>query len=360
MTNPNSQTHSCDKKTSNQYPLPISEAQLLIRYLCKNGKASNKSISAIETIAKIQKNPDSKQIAEFWNAYNTLANQVKPATVETIKVNITPIKKNFLYALFNHNKVTLPKVIIFRYSSSAFILLALILLLQVYWLLGSGIIQQITKSEAELTAQQLKMDALSNEINHLYDMRKDINSEATKSTLTINIESREKARQFEKLEEKRQIIATRTHTLYVTLEDTTLHLSDHALDQVEDPYVLYFEFQKLINEFVFRYILPLLLGALGACVNILRRISIQIQNSTFSPDSGIRFLLRFCLGMIAGLTFSWLFQVNTTNTTITLSPLAVAFVVGYSVEILFTGLDKVISSLTGKTAIEEDVEAGKS
>ena len=98
------------------------------------------------------------------------------------------------------------------------------------------------------------------------------------------------------------------------------------------------------------YILPLFLGWLGANVYILRQISNNIRNMTFLPESSQGFKLRIFLGIIAGVTFSWLFgfliPTGDEGEFASASPLAIAFLVGYSVEILFRGMDKLTGSFT--------------
>ena len=88
-------------------------------------------------------------------------------------------------------------------------------------------------------------------------------------------------------------------------------------------------------------------GLLGAYAYILRSLTKQIQRVTFSADSLVTFRLRWPLGMLAGISVGWFFGPDTLPAGLSaLQPLAVAFLAGYSVELLFTAMDKLIGAFT--------------
>jgi len=104
---------------------------------------------------------------------------------------------------------------------------------------------------------------------------------------------------------------------------------------------------KLTLKSLSSYILPLLYGLLGAYAYILRSLTKQIQRVTFSADSLVTFRLRWPLGMLAGISVGWFFGPDTLPPGLSaLQPLAVAFLAGYSVELLFTAMDKLIGAFT--------------
>jgi hypothetical protein len=112
-----------------------------------------------------------------------------------------------------------------------------------------------------------------------------------------------------------------------------------------------------LNAAVVEYVLPLLLGLLGAIVFVLREISREIRAKIFLPNHTESYRIRLYLGMIAGLTFAWLFSwiipAGSESGLGAASPLAIAFMVGYSVEILFSALDRIIGSMTKKKETEK-------
>lgn len=88
------------------------------------------------------------------------------------------------------------------------------------------------------------------------------------------------------------------------------------------------------------FIMPVLFGTIGAVAFVIRAISDQIKNSTFSQNSPVRHLLRVGLGGLAGVVIG-LF--NGLSTQLSLPPLAIAFLAGYGVEGLFSMFDGFIA-----------------
>ncbi len=105
----------------------------------------------------------------------------------------------------------------------------------------------------------------------------------------------------------------------------------------------------IILEIMQIYILPLIYGFLGTCVYILRDLSTKTKECAFTQASTINFNIRLCLGALSGITSAWIISSGTpSDSFMSLSPLAIAFLVGYSIEILFAAMDTFISAFTGK------------
>jgi hypothetical protein len=97
-----------------------------------------------------------------------------------------------------------------------------------------------------------------------------------------------------------------------------------------------------------QYVLPLLYGLLGALAYILRTLSREIQNVTFTRGSEIRYSLRWPLGMLGGVTVGLFFDPADLSGLAAITPLGLAFLAGYGVELLFTGLDRMVSAFAGE------------
>jgi hypothetical protein len=97
-----------------------------------------------------------------------------------------------------------------------------------------------------------------------------------------------------------------------------------------------------------QYVLPLLYGLLGALAYILRTLSREIQNVTFTRGSEIRYSLRWPLGMLGGVTVGLFFDPADVSGLAAITPLGLAFLAGYGVELLFTGLDRMVSAFAGE------------
>lgn len=91
------------------------------------------------------------------------------------------------------------------------------------------------------------------------------------------------------------------------------------------------------------YLLPLLYGILGAATFVLRSLSRQIKNVTYSERSGIQHLLHIALGALSGIMVGWFsFLIQNESFIGSVSPLAIAFFVGYNIELFFTKMDEIV------------------
>ena len=97
------------------------------------------------------------------------------------------------------------------------------------------------------------------------------------------------------------------------------------------------------------YLLSLLYGILGAGTAVLRCLSKEIVNETYTDEKGTQHLLRVSLGALAGILvgwFSFLIPNETTTFVGSISPLAIAFLVGYNIEVFFAMMDRALYSIT--------------
>jgi hypothetical protein len=88
------------------------------------------------------------------------------------------------------------------------------------------------------------------------------------------------------------------------------------------------------------HLLPILYALLGACAYALRSLSQQIRARTYTSTCAdfARIIIAVIAGLVVGLF-------NNFTQGISLSPLAVAFLVGYGVEIFFSFLDTFLETL---------------
>jgi hypothetical protein len=107
---------------------------------------------------------------------------------------------------------------------------------------------------------------------------------------------------------------------------------------------------KTVLAVLSQYLLPLLYGLIGSLAYILRTLSSEIHNVTFTRGSEIRYALRWPLGMLGGVTVGLFFDPADFSGFAAITPLGLAFLAGYGVELLFTGLDRMVSAFTGEGA----------
>jgi hypothetical protein len=94
------------------------------------------------------------------------------------------------------------------------------------------------------------------------------------------------------------------------------------------------------------FVLPMLYALLGACAYLLRLFSKELSSGLFSNkyDIAARFFIALIGGLIVGL-FN-----NFTITGTTLSPLALAFLVGYAADVFFTFLENLLLGFKKSTS----------
>jgi hypothetical protein len=88
------------------------------------------------------------------------------------------------------------------------------------------------------------------------------------------------------------------------------------------------------------YVLPMLLGMLGACTFVVRNISDAIKDATFSRASPLRHALRVGLGAIVGVVVVTFYGVPDKA-----SAAAWGFIAGYAMESVFATFEFVVGKL---------------
>jgi hypothetical protein len=90
-------------------------------------------------------------------------------------------------------------------------------------------------------------------------------------------------------------------------------------------------------------ILPVLYALLGTCAYLLRNFEQQLISKSYTRSSAnwARFLIAGIGGLVVGL-----FNNLTTTTAVSISPLALAFLVGYAVDVFFAFLEGLLVSFT--------------
>lgn len=135
--------------------------------------------------------------------------------------------------------------------------------------------------------------------------------------------------------------------LPLPLENNLPQARDTLIGTYQD--VRYFA-QALVSDILTFYgainscILPILYALLGTCAYLLRTFEDQMSSRTFVPSvaNSARFLIAAIGGTVIGL-FSGVTQ------QLSASPLAIAFLVGYAVEVFFAFLEGLIKAFTKNT-----------
>ena len=113
---------------------------------------------------------------------------------------------------------------------------------------------------------------------------------------------------------------------------------------------------------VLNRLLPILYGALGSTAYFLRILIPHIRNRTFNKKHAGSLSVRICLGMLSGFAIQWFLINDQQQTQIferSLSTSALAFLAGYSVDLLFDIMDRFIIGLKGRSSSNPRSPKGK-
>lgn len=360
----------------------IKDAYTLLDFSCRRGASPEDTLSAtlIDSYNKLQKGTALTREGEvaFWAAFSKITEQVKPVTVDSILfTNPAPksIKKpGFWGRMFKH---TSPAERALRhYLVYAIATLCVLMFLQVEWAIGSFIYNDAYKVHSNLlntqedlisadtlsknvkgtaaandadnalqkTQNLLKMDQSWSDVSYvrLWWWNRDIVSYIPPRDLAIN--------------EYENSNVTPSSTDGLTEGASGMKLSPQGKQRLE------YTRAELTLQVLSNYLLVTLFALLGAQTQALRTLSHLIQSVSLTANDLYRVRTRVILGVISGVCMAWLYIISTEtgsssgrhspldaiNFLGAFAPWAIAFISGYSVEIFFALLERVISIITDK------------
>ena len=341
----------------------IRDGQRLLTYISRNGTAQLDP-SLTESIIDAKRylvigQWTVAQEQQYLVNYDKLAKSVFPVTVESINA-IIPDK------ISKKPAVTKAQSAVAWYRRYTLVALVLMLIAQLYWLMGNELRTNLDKAFAarEQTHEQILKMAKDQEQQQelrktlmIQDQEFDANFNLLKAwNLVWMVGSGFEAKlppYFQaQYEHQKQRLANQNLT---NNDDNQEKLSELDLKRkLHEVRVVYFE-NLLAADFVLNsfqgYILPLLYGLLGAFIYVLRSLMGEIKALTYSYDSEIRYRLRLTLGALGGMIIGWFLKPDDAGAVASLSPMALAFLMGYNVDLLFTLMDKLIDNM--KRSIEK-------
>jgi hypothetical protein len=152
----------------------------------------------------------------------------------------------------------------------------------------------------------------------------------------------------------RQALESRRDNVQKTiwrLEETNRTLRD-TIDKGSETLerILFLGGEKLrhVGNVLGGFLLPVLYGALGTCAFVMRSLFREMVDRTFDGRRTGEFKVRIFLGMLSGLTLQWLVVRSDGAIAGGTTPAVLAFLGGYSVEMLFTTLDRLVHLVAGR------------
>ena len=276
----------------------------------------------------------------FLEAYSRLATMVAPVTAATLRATSRdPDSRSLSPWFFRFRSTSDVQAVSFRFG-----LLALCLLLAIgtfEWTRAFPIAiiasqEELVKVREDMRTGRLALRLLDEQIKTLdVEMgRQGQPPGAVRASLTKQKD--ELDTRFNQLRERQLGLEQRIDQGYATLGRFV------RLDPAELRNVI-FPIANIIGGFI----LPPLYGALGTSAYILRAIYAQMVQRSFDSRQTGEFIVRIFLGMLSGITLQWIFVRDGAAVPGGITPAVLAFIGGYSVEILFTAIDRVLTAVTG-------------
>lgn len=315
----------------------LKDAELLLAYVVRTGLAIDQPLvdTIIDARGKIAGGTlTPAEESAFYLAVNTLAAKLSPVSAESLRA-CSPefgVTKKSLWTRepYQWSKARLT---VRNQRRWALFALGLLLVTQIYWLIGSSLVSHIPAlADGPVTAVQ-PADTVATP---------------------------------EKAEEKRRIESAQATQMWLLrlwsvpwrwVPDILKHFvpADEVTMANQRTDVMWWGYSaKEVLPILQIYVLPLLYGWVGAMAYVLRRMIQAVRQMTYRRMLDVEFSLRVYLGVLSGVAIGWFFKPDTTNaaggtvTLASLTPFALSFVAGYSVELLFTAMDRLVGAFTEK------------
>ncbi len=375
----------------------VEDAQLLVAYVSREGQIDF-DVGIVRTLIQSkylleQNRWNAEAELRFWKAHDDMASQIKPVTIDSLKWTMPSIAG--LDPSKGKKKRTRADGAALKYRLITYFSLILLLVCQIYSVIGSDVTQRLGDLLKEMEAADLNVTRLKEvqaarktelpgtnlELIDAKEKHNDLKQEfeasfdflvgwnsiwlavvlkgayPDKAPPYIRNQYEENMKAFQKqikdLEEKPgtpDAVPGAKDEMSGRLENVKEEMSSLTYQYGFDNDRRRFFINKNTAEFVLRamniYFLPLLYGLLGAATFVLRSLSIAIKELTFSYDSDIKYQLRLSLGALAGMAVGWFLKPEELESLGSISPMALAFLMGYNVEVLFSIMDRFIGMAT--------------
>jgi hypothetical protein len=144
------------------------------------------------------------------------------------------------------------------------------------------------------------------------------------------------------------------HDISMEMKERMLNLNlDYAAMKARNKLLITQISAKFVLISLQTYFLPLLYGLMGAMMYALRMLANEIKSLTYDTDSQTRYRLRIFIGAIAGLMIGLFINPEEIDVVNLIAPMAISFIAGYNVELLFAYMDRIIQEISKRTKHKE-------
>jgi hypothetical protein len=309
----------------------IFDAELLAIYVSRNGiDVTPPVLQGIADSRELFHNGklSGKPEGEFLTHYRELASVAFPVTVASLRDSSVEQEHSLPWWLFFGRKLKFIPANVASYTHWAFAGIALLLLIltQSYYVVGNNLIQLLPEYRLLKGQEQAVLNAV-----------------APKSEAAEQPEMRGEG-SFDRL-----LTADRTMLCkwlaWCPLIDTPVKVSTTSNPAEADTDATVVMSGQVLRVLEW-YLLPLLYGWIGAAAYVVRSLAREARDQLYRRENDTAYTLRIFLGALAGLAIGWFLKPEDVSGFKALSPFALAFIAGYSVDLLFTFLDKIVNAFS--------------
>lgn len=331
----------------------IADAQRLLQYASAKGIAIPADVMAniVQSQSLADKDPADtatyKLQQDFWAAFASLSHATEPATVESLKYELAQPPGVFavLWAKIRGQTdtpsgPTAAERAVGRARNWALIGLGLVAVFQAYFEVGNS----------TLTSFQDAQRLVAEKTVFVQSSDKQIEAATSAKQSPQEIATLRKAHDAAQVERDQAINATdrrlrlmRRMMGWIDWEKQFAK-DANAYEKTQTTLAVLQGYLLVLREFV----LPMSWGFLGAALYVSRALAEDIRTTAYAPHRAVLFRTRYFMGTVAGFIVAKLFPVALGMNNETITPLAMAMVVGYSVEVLFSFLEKLIATFSTK------------
>jgi hypothetical protein len=374
----------------------MDDAQMLLSYVTRNGLQEDRKVSddIIKNLIASREHMrtftfnSEKEEADFRKSCGVIAKAAEPVTAVSLRDSLTtePYRR---WLILDPRPLPVAEIACRRYRALAFLVLVALLIVQIYWTAISSILNKTDALISELNKAPTNEYYLAQEAARLAALKPAApqssqaaaaSSAASQANAPVASTQPPSEVKVDKSQLTRDELVSKTAELDANYSMLEKFLRWGPLSKLyfvretaapsgatTNPNEIFIPstFQDRsassravagqLIDVMQKWVLPLLYGALGAMVFLVRTLSVQARDRLFRKEALVSLVLRVFLGMISGLAIGWFWNQSPAGATAagaltatTLSPFALAFVAGYGVELFFALLDKIVSTFTNK------------
>lgn len=296
----------------------------------------------------------------FWTAFRQLAVAVSPVTVHSIRATVDthPSLASPLLLRISGKAVSDARWSVFKYRWLALFFLIALISVQMFWVVGVSLTGDTVSLTERIAALEVESRALVADPDNDADVQRVIQEDGRLQAEMTELRGWLTG-SYQSLRDWNRTWAY--FVFYVPFLTSPFDSPGFAQLQPEAQNRIEVTSAEFVLQALAAYVLPLLYGLLGAFAYVLRDIAREVRDVTFSADSTIRYGLRLSLGLLSGIAVGLLLTPgsgengNAVPSEVldlkTLSPLGLAFVAGYAVELIFAAMDRIVTAFTGDRTI---------